>query len=190
MHYHFNSAMPANKTKTMEEIEKESDMSPEFEFDPILDIIKEADEKLKLIKTTSNKNEKAKVKKGKSSKGKVTKGKKGKVPKNKDDREASIDAPNDSDSSQAQKSTNGVNTKSPKKGTLEKSGDSNIISDTKTKAKTKSKGSKTKKHKAKKEKKAKRKPNKISQRISLALRLQGSKLDDTTLKVIVQGLIL
>ena len=184
MHYHFNSAMPANKTKTMEEIEKESDMSPEFEFDPILDIIKEADEKLKLIKTTSNKNEKAKVKKGKSSKGKVTKGKKGKVPKNKDDREASIDAPNDSDSSQAQKSTNGVNTKSPKKGTLEKSGDSNINSDTKTKTKTKSKGSKTKKHKAKKEKKAKRKPNKISQRISLALRLRGSTLDDTALKVI------
>ena len=32
--------MPVNKTKTPEEIEKESDMDPEFEFDPILDILK------------------------------------------------------------------------------------------------------------------------------------------------------
>ena len=182
--------MPANKTKTMEEIEKESDMSPEFEFDPILDIIKEADEKLKLIKTTSNKNEKAKVKKGKSSKGKVTKGKKGKVSKNKDDRETSIDAPNDIDSSQAQTSPNDVSTKSTKKGTLEKSGDGNINSDVEIKAKSKSKGNKTKKRKSKKDKKAKRKQNKISQRISLALRLRDGKLDDTTLKVMVQGLIL
>ena len=57
------SLVPVNKTKTPEEIEKESDMNPEFEIDPILDILREADEKLNIIKATPTKKEKAQKKK-------------------------------------------------------------------------------------------------------------------------------
>ena len=53
-------------------------MPPEFEFDPILDIIKEADEKLNFIKTTPSKKESGKGKKKKSSKTKVSKANKSK----------------------------------------------------------------------------------------------------------------
>ena len=60
--------MPVNKTKTPEEIEKESDMNPEFEIDPILDILREADEKLNIIKATPTKKEKTQKKKSKSAK--------------------------------------------------------------------------------------------------------------------------
>merc|ERR1719322_856178 len=91
---HFISLMPVNKTKTPEEIEKESDMDPEFEFDPILDILKEADEKLNLIKTTPTKKEKAQKKKS----SKVAKGQEGKTIK---------DATKDKTSTKKSKKTKG-----------------------------------------------------------------------------------
>lgn len=177
--------MPVTKIKTLEEIEKETDMNPEFEWDPILDIIQEADDKLKLIKTTSNKKEPGNVKKAKSSKTKSSKGqekgKKGKFTKKKDDQEP---VENESTSFKADKTgANLDNVDKERKIDELKSMELGSSTAALSTVKTKNKKTKGKANKAKKSKKAKRKSNKISQRISSALRLDDSKSNDKMLQV-------
>ena len=179
------STMPVTKIKTLEEIEKETDMNPEFEWDPILDIIQEADDKLKLIKTTSNKKEPVKVKKAKSSKTKGSKGqekgKKGKFTKKKDDQEP---VENESTSFKADKTgANLDNVDKERKIDELKSMELGSSTAALSTVKTKNKKTKGKANKGKKSKKAKRKSNKISQRISSALRLDDSKSNDKMLQV-------
>ena len=182
--------MPVNKTKTMEEIEKESDMHPEFEFDPILDIIKEADEKLKLIKTTPSKKVSSKVKKAKSSKTKGSKTKKGKKTKENDDKETIANAQGASENIQKKSSlkTRTEDALEEEEGDLKITGkdDSKSASST-TKKNKKKKSAKGKKKGTKKTKKPKTKlNNKISHRISLALRLNDNNTDtdDNVLQVL------
>ena len=162
--------MPVNKTKTPEEIEKESDMNPEFEFDPILDILKEADEKLNLIKVSSNKKDKGKKKKTKSSKG--GKGKKGKVVKEATDQEDKLDVKKKLDKTKSEENEpndEGLDDVSTKEDN-DKIGNSE----------KRNKNVKRKKGKGKKKKKAK---GKVSQRINFALNIQENDPDDKNLQV-------
>ena len=158
-----------NKTKTPEEIEKESDMNPEFEIDPILDILREADEKLNIIKATPTKKEKAQKKKSKSSK--TAKGKKAKGIKEENDdkkdkkKKVDKDASDKSDESLETKSTKDNKKKNE---TIEKTN------------KPKSTKGKSKKGKGKKKKKSK---SKISNRINSALGIHQKESDDKNLQV-------
>ena len=183
--------MPVNKTiKTMEEIEKESDMPPEFEFDPILDIIKEADEKLNFIKTTPSKKESGKGKKKKSSKTKVSKANKSKKVSVKNGQDPGESLPAIS-SSEATISSSGDDIVDPdtKDNSLESVNDKNGDKKQTQSGEKKNKLTKRKKKKGKKEKKTKRKSNKISGRINLALNIEDNDEDDKSLKVKLLSLI-
>ena len=158
--------MPVNKTKTPEEIEKESDMNPEFEFDPILDILKEADEKLNIIKTTPTKKDKAQKKKSKSSKN--AKAKKGKTTK---------EATNDKKGSK----------KKVEKEVSDKNDD--VLENTSSEKDVTKAISTEKKHKATKPKKSKGKKKKknkgkINNRINRAIGIHEKESDDRNLKVV------
>ena len=145
-----------SKLRTLEEIEKASDdFHPRLEMDPILDILKEADEKLITVKSPKKEGTKGKKTKA-STKNKLKTKKETKPKENKDKNQ-------------------------PNKEQHAEDGSS------KTKSKPK-KGSKAKKSKAAKPKKAKiiRSKNKISERISQALRLHEINTfpDDQMLQVI------
>ena len=183
--------MPVNKTiKTMEEIEKESDMPPEFEFDPILDIIKEADEKLNFIKTTPSKKESGKGKKKKSSKTKVSKANKSKKVSVKNDQDPGESLPAIS-SSEATISRSGDDIVDPdtKDDALESVNEKNGDKKQTQSGEKKHKLTKRKKKKGKKGKKTSRKSNKISGRINLAINLVDNNEDDKSLQVILLSLI-
>lgn len=160
------SLMPVNKTKTPEEIEKESDMSPEFEFDPILDILKEADEKLNIIKTTPSKKDKAQKKKSKSSKN--AKAKKGKTTK---------EATNDKKGGKknVEKEASGKNDDTLENTSMEKDAPKAISTEKRNKS------TKSKKSKGKKKKKNK---GKINNRINRAIGIHEKESDDRNLKVV------
>jgi hypothetical protein len=173
----------------MEEIEKESDMPPEFEFDPILDIIKEADEKLNFIKTTPSKKETGKGKKKKSSKPKTSKESKPKKVSAKNNQEPGESLPANSNSEATKsRSEDAILDHDTKDDSLEsikdKDGDKQASS-----GKKKNKTTKRKKSKGKKGKKTKRKSNKISGRINLAMNLIDNDVDDKSLQVKLFSLI-
>ena len=178
--------MPVNKTKTMEEIEKESDMHPEWEFDPILDIIKEADEKLKLIKTVPSKKEKSKVKKGKS-KSKASKSKKVKNTKVKEDIESTEDTKivSEGDDKDSGLKDSADKTEEEESEEIKLMEDTDPSADNEPTKKKKKKVIKGKKNKTKKTKKPKLKLNKVSRRIAMALKLndENTEPDDKMLQV-------
>ena len=167
----------------MEEIEKESDMPPEFEFDPILDIIKEADEKLNFIKTVPKK-EPGKGKKKKSSKPKVSKANKAKKVSVKNDQEPGESLPAHPNSEVTKSSSeDDIMDQDTKDDSLESI---NVKNGDKTQAqsgKKRNKSTKRKKSKGKKGKKTKRKSDKISERINLAMNLKDTNVDGKLLQV-------
>ena len=182
--------MPVNKTvKTMEEIEKESDMPPEFEFDPILDIIKEADEKLNFIKTVPKK-EPGKGKKKKSSKTKVSKANKAKKVSVKNDQEQgeSLSANSNSEPTKSS-SEDDILDQDTKEDSLESINNKNGNKKQAKSGKTRNKTAKRKKSKGKKGKKTKRESDKISERINLAMNLVDTNVDDKLLQVKLLSLI-
>ena len=145
-----------SKLRTLEEIEKASDdFHPRMDMDPIMDILKEADEKLITVKSTKKEG---------------TKGKNSKVlTKTKSKSKKEIKTEENEDKNQPYKDQHAEDKNS------------------KTKNKPK-KGSKAKRGRATKPKKAKnvRGKNKISQRITDALRLHkiNTFSDDKMLQVI------